>query len=46
MMKKIEAIIRTSKFLELKESLNKMGIQFFTFSDVKGVGHQVSEKAV
>ena len=44
-MKKIEALIRTSKFLELKEALHKMAIQFFTYSDVKGVGHQVTEKA-
>jgi len=45
-MKKIEAVIRSSKFLEVKEALKKMGILFFTYTDVKGVGNQPSEKAV
>jgi nitrogen regulatory protein P-II 1 len=45
-MKKIEAVIRTSKFFQVKEALNKMGILFFTYMDVKGVGNQATEKAV
>ncbi|MCU0417248.1 MAG: P-II family nitrogen regulator [Cytophagaceae bacterium] len=45
-MKKIEAVIRASKFFEVKEALKKMGILFFTYSDVKGVGNQAPEKAV
>jgi len=45
-MKKIEAIIRTSHFNPVKESLRKAGIEFFTFEDVKGVGNQKSEKTV
>lgn len=45
-MKKIEAIIRTSKFTPVKEALHKCGIDFFTFEDVKGVGNQKSEKTV
>jgi nitrogen regulatory protein P-II 1 len=43
-MKKIEAIIRTSKFYEVKDALHKVGIDFFTYVDVKGVGNQRGEK--
>jgi len=39
-MKKIEAIIRSSKFESVKESLGEKGIHFFTFYEVKGFGHQ------
>ena len=39
-MKKIEAIIRSSKFEEVKEALAEAGIHFFTFYEVKGYGHQ------
>lgn len=45
-MKKIEAIIRTSHFPKVKESLHAIGIDFFTFDDVKGVGNQKTEKTV
>lgn len=37
-MKKIEAIIRKTKFDEVKEALNAVGIEFFSFWDVRGVG--------
>lgn len=37
-MKKIEAIIRKTKFEEVKESLNDIGIEFFSFWEVRGVG--------
>ena len=40
-MKKIEAIIRTSKFEEVKEALHKIVIDFFTYSDVVGVGNEI-----
>lgn len=39
-MKKIEAIIRSSKFEVVKEALTEAGINFFTFYEVKGYGHQ------
>jgi nitrogen regulatory protein PII len=39
-MKKIVAIIRSSKFDSVKESLAEKGINFFTFYEVKGYGHQ------
>jgi nitrogen regulatory protein PII len=45
-MKKIEAIIRSSHFYQVKEALHKIGIDFFTFEDVKGVGNQKTEKTM
>lgn len=39
-MKKIEAIIRSSKFEAVKDALTSAGIYFFTFYEVKGYGHQ------
>ncbi len=40
-MKKIEAIIRTSKFEEVRDSLRQAGIDFFTYADVTGVGNEI-----
>lgn len=37
-MKKIEAIIRKTKFEEVKESLHENGIEFFSFWEARGVG--------
>jgi nitrogen regulatory protein P-II 1 len=37
-MKKIEAIIRKSKFDEVKKALHQTGIDFFSFWEVTGVG--------
>ncbi len=37
-MKKIEAIIRTSKFEIVHEELAKIGVNFMTYSEVKGIG--------
>jgi len=37
-MKKIEAIIRKTKYEEVKEALNEAGIDFFSFWEVRGVG--------
>jgi len=37
-MKKIEAIIRKTKFEEVKDALYDAGIEFFSFWDVRGVG--------
>jgi nitrogen regulatory protein P-II 1 len=37
-MKKIEAIIRKTKFQEVKETLHESGIDFFSFFPVTGVG--------
>jgi nitrogen regulatory protein P-II 1 len=40
-MKKIEAIIRTSKFEEIKTELKKIGIDFFSYWDASGVGNEL-----
>ena len=39
-MKKIEAIIRKSKFVEVKEALHKVDVNFFSYWDVTGVGNE------
>jgi nitrogen regulatory protein P-II 1 len=41
-MKKIEAIIRTSKFEEVKAELKKIGIDFFSYWDASGVGNELA----
>jgi nitrogen regulatory protein P-II 1 len=37
-MKKIEVVIRKSKFDEVKEALYNVGVEFITFWDVRGTG--------
>jgi len=37
-MKKIEAIIRSSKIEDVTEGLENIGVKFFTFLEVKGHG--------
>ena len=39
-MKKIEAIIRKSKFDEVKKALHKIEVNFFSYWDVTGVGNE------
>jgi nitrogen regulatory protein P-II 1 len=39
-MKKIEAIIRKSKFKEVKEGLHNVGVNFFSYWDVTGIGNE------
>ena len=39
-MKKIEAIIRKSKFSDVKCALHDVGVNFFTYWDVTGQGHE------
>jgi nitrogen regulatory protein P-II 1 len=39
-MKKIEAIIRKSKFDEVKEALHEIEVTFFSYWDVTGVGNE------
>ena len=38
-MKKIEAVIRTSKFEVVMNALHQKGLDHFTYADVKGVGN-------
>ena len=39
-MKKIEAIIRKSKFDEVKKALHAIEVNFFSYWDVTGVGNE------
>ena len=39
-MKKIEAIIRKSKYRVVKESLHAVGVNFFSWWDVTGLGNE------
>ncbi|MFA9389149.1 MAG: P-II family nitrogen regulator [Prolixibacteraceae bacterium] len=41
-MKKIEAIIRVSRFEEVADALHEVGIDFFTYWNVTGVGNEKS----
>jgi nitrogen regulatory protein P-II 1 len=43
-MKKIEAIIRKTKFDEVKEALKDVGIDFFSYWDVRGIGQDRQER--
>jgi len=42
-MKKIEAIVRSSKFEDVEEAIENVGINFFTFLEVNGHGKQKGE---
>ena len=39
-MKKIEAIIRKSKFRVVKHALHEVGVNFFSYWDVTGLGNE------
>jgi len=39
-MKKIEAIIRKSKFSDVKKALHNVGVNFFSYWDVTGQGNE------
>lgn len=43
-MKKIEAIIRKTKFADLKEALLESDINWFEYSDVHGIGQSRQER--
>ena len=43
-MKKVEAIIRVSKFQEVKEALHAIDIDFFSYWDTIGVGNEKKRK--
>lgn len=43
-MKKIEAIIRLSRFDRVRDALAGIGVNFFTLKDVKGFGLAKGEK--
>ena len=39
-MKKIEAVIRKSKYRVVRDALHEVGINFFTYWDVTGIGNE------
>lgn len=39
-MKKIEAVIRKSKYRVVKEALHEVGVNFFSYWDVTGIGNE------
>lgn len=39
-MKKVEAIIRKSKFSVVKKALQEIGVNFFSYWDVTGIGNE------
>lgn len=45
-MKKIEAIVRLSRFDKVRDALAEVGVNFFTLQDVKGFGLQKGQKLV
>ncbi|MFO8084946.1 MAG: P-II family nitrogen regulator [Desulfobacterales bacterium] len=45
-MKKIEAIIKPFKLDEVKESLNRIGVNGMTITEVKGFGRQRGHKEI
>lgn len=45
-MKKIEAIIRVSKFEEVKEALYEAGIEWFSYWDITGLGKSTEDQVV
>ena len=45
-MKKIEAIVRLSRFERIREALAEIGVNFFTLTEVKGFGLQKGERLI
>ncbi|MFZ2341193.1 MAG: P-II family nitrogen regulator [Bacteroidales bacterium] len=43
-MKKVEVVIRKSKFDEVKVALHEIGVEFITFWDVRGTGKATEER--
>ena len=45
-MKKVEAVIRTSKFEDVKKALHDLEVNFFIYYPIHGVGNKSSETSV
>ena len=45
-MKKIEAVIRKSKFEDVKQALYDAGIEWFSYWDITGLGKSTEEQIV
>ncbi len=44
-MKKVEAIIRKTKFTDMQEALHDAGIDFMTYWEVRGVGKAIEARS-
>ncbi|TDB67929.1 P-II family nitrogen regulator [Arundinibacter roseus] len=44
-MKRVEAIIRKTKFTEMQAALHEAGIDFMSYWEVRGVGKAVEERS-
>ncbi len=45
-MKKIEAIIRTSRFDQIHSCVSKLGVNFLSFYEIKGMGFEHARQEV
>ena len=45
-MKKIEAIIRTSRFDQIHNCISKLGVNFLSFYEIKGMGFEHARQEV
>jgi len=45
-MKKIEAIIRKSKFEDVKDALYEAGIEWFSYWDITGLGKSTEDQVI
>ena len=45
-MKKIEAIVRKSKFEDIKQALYDAGIEWFSYWDITGLGKSTEEQVI
>jgi len=45
-MKKIEAVVRRSKFEDVKKALYESGIEWFSYWDITGLGKSTEEQVV
>ena len=45
-MKKVEAIVRLSRFEDIRKELAEIGVPFFTMNEVRGIGLQKGETMV
>ncbi len=45
-MKKIEAIIRTSRFDQIHTCVSKLGVKFLSFYEIKGMGFEHARQEV
>ncbi len=43
-MKKIEAVIRKTKFEDVSEALQEAGIEWYTYSEIRGIGRSRQER--